>query len=291
MSTIVSSSSPFAPITSVSPSFPGLVRSALLKICYLRMTWVMLAICLAVTLLSLIVQPSKSLPALEHLYFTTSSPWIITRTFSGIFLMVITSYLIGIEYQRGTIRIILSRGVGRTQLLLSQLTAVLIVMLLLFLGWSIVNILSTFLIAQSVDVLKVANTEFWREMGLYLLTVLMNMFVTILMAAAMAAVGRSLTFGMTAALSWFAADNMIGFALQNVAIVTHNDFLSKLTGYLLGPILNVLPTKIGLSQIPQQGNLVDLDIGGTHALLVALVYAVIFLTVSLVVTWKKDIKE
>lgn len=163
-------------------------------------------------------------------------------------------------------------------------------MLLLFLGWATINILSSFLFAQSADVLKAATTEFWREMGLNMLTILINMIISILTAAAMAAVGRSLTFSMTAALSWFAADNVIGFALQNIATTTHNDVLSRLPGYLLGPILNVLPTQIGLNQLPEQENLVQLNMSGTQALLMILAYGIIFLGVSLLLTWKKDIK-
>lgn len=292
-----SASSSFATFASdIRPSFAGLVRSALLKIWYLRMTWILLAICLAFTLLSFTLQRSttitgQSLPALDRLYIIASMPWIATRAFGGIFQMVITAYLIGIEYQRGTIRIILSRGVGRVQLLLSQLIAVLIVGLLLLCTWAMINILGSFFIAQATGVLQAANAEFWREMGLYLFTILINMCITTLMAMAMAAIGRSLTFGMTAALSWFAADNMIGFALHNIAITTHNDFLNSLAGYLPGPILNVLPEKIGLSQLPQQGNLLDPSIGGAQALLLLLAYGVLFLIVSLLITRKKDIQE
>jgi ABC-2 type transport system permease protein len=297
MSTIASSSSPLL-ISGIRPSFAGLVRSALRKIWYLRLTWFMLAICLAFTLIgfalalrTITTTTGQPIPALEQLYIKASTPWIVTRSLSGIFQMVITAYLIGVEYQRGTIRIILARGIGRVQLLLSQLTAVLIVGLLLLCGWAIINILGSFFIAQSADVLKAANPEFWREMGLYVLTILINMIITTLMAVAMAAIGRSLTFGMTAALSWFAVDNTIGFTLQLLAASPHNDFFNKLAGFLLGPILNVLPQLIGLNQLLQQGNFVNLSIGGTQALLTILAYGVLFLMVSLLVTWKKDIKE
>ncbi|GCE49824.1 hypothetical protein [Thermosporothrix hazakensis] len=40
-----------------------------------------------------------------------------------------------------------------------------------------------------------------------------------------------------------------------------------------------------------QGNLVELNISGTQALLVILVYGILFLAISLLLTWKKDIKE
>jgi len=296
MSTIASSYSPML-ISDIRPNFVGLVRSALLKIWYSRLTWIMLAICLVLTLISFTLTlritsvAGQPLPALEQLYITASTPWFVTRALGGIFQMVITAYLIGVEYQRGTIRIILARGVGRVQLLLSQLTAVLIVGLLLLGGWAIINILGSFFIAQSAGVLKAANPEFWREMGLYVLTILINMLITTLMAMAMAAIGRSLTFGMSAALSWFAADNTIGFTLQQIATATHNNFLSKLTGFLLGPILNLLPQLIGLKQVPQQGNFASVSDGGTQALLIILGYGVLFLVVSLFVTWKKDVKE
>ena len=297
MSTIASPSSSIL-IPGIRPSFAGLVRSALRKIWYSRLTWIMLAICLAFTLIGFVLAlqttasvAGQPIPALERLYIIASTPWFVTRALGGIIQMVITAYLIGIEYQRGTVRIILARGVGRIQLLLSQLTAVLIVGLLLLCGWAIIDTLGSFFIAQSAGVLKAANAEFWREMGLYLLTILINMVITTLMAVAMAAIGRSLTFGMTAALSWFAADNTIAFTLQLLVASPHNNFFSKLTGYLLGPILNLLPQLIGLRQIPQQGNFASVSDGGTQALLIILAYGVLFLVVSLLVTWKKDIKE
>jgi hypothetical protein len=59
----------------------------------------MLAICLTITLLTTLIQPAtstvtgKPLPTLSRLYNIASGPWIITRGCGGIFLMVITAYL------------------------------------------------------------------------------------------------------------------------------------------------------------------------------------------------------
>ena len=80
-----------------------------------------------------------------------------------------------------------------------------------------------------------------------------------------------------------------------VAGVTGNTFWTTLTGYLLGPELNIMPQVVvplyqgrPLTTIGFQP-LVHYD--ATHALLTALIYGVIFAGVSVVLTWKRDVME
>jgi hypothetical protein len=121
----------------------------------------------------------------------------------------------------------------------------------------------------------------------------MSMGVTILLAMAVSVVGRSLSFGLGAALAWFPADN-IGIVLFVLGYrVTHNDFWQNVTAYFLGPNLNVMPTVLLPANI--QANSIGItplvNVDGTHAVLVTLVYAVIFAVVAIVLTWRRDVKE
>jgi energy-coupling factor transporter ATP-binding protein EcfA2 len=59
---------------------------------------------------------------LKFFYSRVPANLTLLRVFSGIFLLILTANVIGVEYQLGTIRILLARGVGRVQLLLSKVT-------------------------------------------------------------------------------------------------------------------------------------------------------------------------
>src|SRR5215470_18172209 len=67
-----------------------------------------------------------------HFYYNILSITLsILRVFTGIFLLVLTARTIGLEYQLGTIRVLLARGVGRLQLLFAKLLTVAIIALVL----------------------------------------------------------------------------------------------------------------------------------------------------------------
>src|SRR2546429_1109115 len=64
----------------------------------------------------------------------------ILRAFGGIFLIILTARVIGLEYQLGTIRILLARGVGRLQLLLVKLLTIVLVALLILVVGLLLNV-------------------------------------------------------------------------------------------------------------------------------------------------------
>ncbi|MFL5657524.1 MAG: hypothetical protein ACJ8CB_25495 [Ktedonobacteraceae bacterium] len=120
------------------------------------------------------------------------------------------------------------------------------------------------------------------------------MGVTILLATALSVVGRSLSFGLSASLAWFPADNVGSLIFLMLAFrITHSDFWRNVSAYLLGPNLNVMPAVLLPAQLKANSigitPLVDVD--GTHTLLVTLVYALIFAVVAVVLTWRRDVKE
>src|SRR5579862_2539038 len=91
----------------------------------------------------------------------------IFRILVGPFLIIVTARLIGMEYSGGTIRILLSRGVGRLQLLGAKLTAILaIAAATLVAGLAFHYVMINILIATragSDNIPSYANAQFWTD--------------------------------------------------------------------------------------------------------------------------------
>jgi ABC-type transport system involved in multi-copper enzyme maturation permease subunit len=312
------STSTFTPAT--KPSFPGVVSGEIFKQTRSRPVWGLAALAVvtaALPALFLALSPGTKTqltgPTPDIFYFTVMNIDLsVLRIFVGFFVLIATALLVGQEYQNGTIRVLLSRGVDRVQLLLAKLLAMTLLALGLLAIGLIVTTLSTLLgiqvAAGGLDSLKVLNGDFWHSTWLYLLTVLISVGVSILLAACVAVVGRSLAFGVSAAIGWFAADNIGVLIMLLVYRFTQNDFWNQITGYFLGPPLNTMPAVVvpGLpisvtapngaiihatypAQVIGFPPLVNYD--GAHALILTLVYAVAFLAVAVILSWRRDVKE
>lgn len=289
-----------------TPNFVGIVRGELLKISRQWTTWLMaLVVAGFLTLPFLLLVLSSN--AKENVasapdrfrYGTVGIDATMLRVFGGALLIVVMARLIGMEYSGGTIRVLLSRGVGRVQLLLGKLTAVTLVGLVL----SILGVVYALLLAAilllvrvgSLDVLTKAPSTFWQDSWVLYLTVLISFGAAILMAAAVAVVGRSLAFGLTVGIVWFPAENFAVLFLFVASRLTGNNFWSLMSGDLLGPNLNAM----ALNVLPERASGVGsvtftppvVPVTGGHTLLVTAVWAVIFLVVAIVFTWRRDVKE
>ena len=285
-----------------TPSFFGLVRGELFKIRKQWTTWIMLGLLVCVMALPNLVLMSVSqlktritTAPLDVLYRITGIDLPIIRIFLGFFLLILTARVFGLEYQLGTIRIILGRGVGRLQLLSAKLLAVVLVALAVLVGalvyeglWSVILFLS---FAGNLSVLSAATPTFWSDTGMFLVTVLISMGATILLAMAVTTIGRSLSFGLSFALSWFAVDNF-GVVIMTLAFrLTGNDFWQNVTAYFLGPNLNLMQQVIVGSHPSPVGITPLVTVDGTHTLVVALVYSLIFAVTAVVLTRQRDVKE
>lgn len=293
---------PTQPMHSATPSFLGIVRGEFFKIGHQWATWIMTFLLVCVNLLPYILtftakDPGQSLKQtpLSFYYNHFEGGLAIMRVFGGIFLIVLTATAIGQEYQLGTIRILLARGVGRLQLLAAKLLMVVIVGLLIIVGCLLLNALATVLVvlilAGDLNSLNSLTPTFWSDVQVYLLTILVSMGASILMATAMAVIGRSLTLGLSLALAWFPVDNIGTIFLVLAMRLTHQDFWLNITGYLLGPTLNKMPAVVGSSSAFTIGTQPFVTVTGTQTLLVALVYSVVFAVVAVVLTWRRDVKE
>jgi len=300
------------------PSFIGLVRGELFKMWRQWTTRIMLGIVVLFTFApyALILTSSNfkdniTSSPVNTIYTILEIAMTIFRIFGGIALLVITARAIGLEYQQGTIRILLARGVGRVQLLSAKLTAVVVVALAMIVGSVILNaILLVFdfaVVYGQGSAFSSLTSDFWSHIWAYAFTVLVSMVATILLAACVTVVGRSLSFGLTAAMSWFPADNFAVLVFFLVGRLTKSDLWDKIPAYFLGPILNQLPTAyvsnllvsmstpVGTVKVPVAPNTVGLapfvSYDATHAFVITAIYCVAFAAIAFYLTWRRDVLE
>jgi ABC-2 type transport system permease protein len=284
------------------PSFFGIVRGEIFKVTRMWSVWISLVLMLGIIclpyLITLAVKSQGDLlkqTPLQFFYDSMGQNLFVLRVFIGFFLLILTACVFGREYQLGTVRILLARGVGRLQLLFAKLFAVVLIALLVLLVSLVLNALLQALqitvLAGNFDGLKALNSTFWHDIGVYLLTVLISMGVTILLTVALTALGRSFVFGLSASLAFFPADNIGSVFMRLGYSLTHNDFWKNATAYFLGPNLNAMPASIIPQRFSNFGASPLVQVDGTHTLMVALVYGLIFLVAATILTWKRDVKE
>jgi ABC-2 type transport system permease protein len=131
----------------------------------------------------------------------------------------------------------------------------------------------------------------WKDTWMDLLVCLISVGVCILLASATSAVGRSLAFGVGAAMAFFPADNFAVIVMALLQRITHQTLWADLTQWLLGPTLNYLPQALQPDHSagsaffpPLVGNL-----SATHCLLVIGAYAAVFTAASAALTWRRDV--
>ena len=290
------------------PSFIGIVRGELFKIGHQWTTWIMAVLLIGVMIFPnfLIVTLSNVSTTLAHfplqvLYRQAGVDLLVLRVFSGVFLIIVTARLIGMEYSGGTIRILLSRGVGRLQLLFAKLTAITLVALAVLVGGVILSAILGCIVllieAGNLNALQAITSGFWADTWLYVVTVMISMAVTILMAAAVTVIGRSLAVGLSVGVSWFPADN-IGVIFFFLAYrLTGSNFWTLFTGDWLGPNINAMPGLL----LPERAHEMLLGsraftpplvpVTGGHTLLITLLYGIAFAAVAIILTWRRDVKE
>ncbi|HKD76932.1 MAG TPA: ABC transporter permease subunit, partial [Ktedonobacterales bacterium] len=237
-----------------TPKFLGVLRAEIFKMSRQPVNWLMAAGVLAMVALPWVLLPTtpfirnelQANPLIAQ-FVQMGRSLTILRVFGGLFVIVLTARVFGLDYQQGTIRIILARGVGRLQLLGAKLlTVTLAALAILGVGvladW-LYAVVFTSAAAGNLNSFNALTPTFWLDVRLYVLTIAISMGVTILMASAATVLGRSLSFGLAAGLVFFPADNILSTILTLLSQTTNNTFWLNLTGYLLGPTLNTMPTK------------------------------------------------
>ncbi len=301
---------PSAPVAtrlhSARPSFVGIVRGELFKVSRQLSTWILGVLYLGAIFLPYLVLLSSGRTKtqvrddpMSALYSVLGVDMVILKVFGGALIIVVTARLIGMEYSGGTIRVFLSRGVGRLQLLFGKLAALTIIALGMVVLTLLLDLLLTVILllatVGNLDLFKSATSAFWSDAGTYLLLALISLGVTILMATAVTVVGRSLAFGVAISLLWYPAENISVLFLFLGYRLTNSNFWTLLSGDFLGLNLNamaaaILPSRASLAaEINFQTPLVPVD--GGHTLLVTALWAIVFAVVAIVLTARRDVKE
>ena len=228
----------------------------------------------------------------------TQSPLFLLRVFWGMMVIILTARLIGMEYSGGTVRVILSRGVGRLQLLFAQMSVMALIAVIggvIFVAFAgALELIGVQAVIGNLDVFKAADATFWADTRNYALATLISLGVSILLAAAVTSVTRSLAAGLTVSVIWFPIDNFSIILLILGDRLTGWDFWSLVSGDFLGLNLNAMGNLVMSSHTPAQisGLFAPLTpVTGAHTLLVTAIYAVVFLAVAIGVTATRDVKE
>jgi ABC-2 type transport system permease protein len=286
------------------PSFVGTVRGEALKVSRQLSFWLMLAgslVLLAVIVLAMTsagnLQNQLATDPINFFYGARDVFGTVFQIGSGIFLLIIGSRLFAMEYSSGTIRVLYARGTGRLRLLLAKGLTLAIIGVLLLVGYTILTgaILTVVVNAWSGGLAPIHNlpASFWQDLGRWALVQGMSMGIAILMAAAAAAIGRSLAFAMAASLAFFPVDNFATILLFLATRITHHDHpWVDISQYELGPNLNVV---LNLIEPGHHANaafappLVPVD--ANHALAVIGAFALAFAVIAIARTVRPDVLE
>lgn len=285
------------------PSYLGSVGGELLKLSRQGMIWAMLG--LSLVFFAVLLAAMMQAPGLRDQLHRSPSTFLfqlydvylgIFDTGSGIFLLLVTSRLVGMEYSAGTIRVLLARGAGRLRLLLAKLTAVALVGLALLGGYLVLVGAAVYgaVVAWDGSFSKIASlpATAWHDLGANVLIALTSMGVCILLGATAATLGRSLAFGVGAALALFPLDNFLSLVMILSSQLTKQRFWLDVTTYLLGPNLNVLPVVMQRDHTAHPILSVPLvPVTATHSWLVIGAWAAAFAVVTVVLTWRRDVHQ
>jgi ABC-2 type transport system permease protein len=285
------------------PSFFGAVRGELLKLTRQRSLWVMLVagallfgfVSLAIFSTDNIRTGLKSAPLVTYYNFLDVFGTLF-NTGSGIVLLITASRLFGMEYSSGTIRILLARGTGRIQLYVAKLAALALLGLILLAGFLAVAFGMIYAFAISVtgsfSSLATLPAIAYTNLEVTVLVGLISIGVSILLGSTAAILGRSLSFGIAAAMAFFPADNFGTIILGLMARITHIDTWNKVTAYLLGPNLNLLASKLEPGrQVRPAFATPNVAVSGEHVWIVVGVYTAVFLIASIVLLLRRDVLE
>jgi ABC-type transport system involved in multi-copper enzyme maturation permease subunit len=217
-------------------------------------------------------------------------------TGSGIFLLILSARLVGMEYSGGTIRVLLGRGAGRLRLLLAKLTALALVGLTLLVGFLALTVgfLCLLVLSWEGSLSRLASlpAAARSDLGIVLLIALVSLTVSILIGTTAAVLGRSLAFGIGAALILFPADNFAVFVMRLLNGLTGWHFWLDATTFLLGPSLNVLPLVMETDHVVRAAFATPLvTVSAAHAWLVVGTWAVALAVTATALTWRRDVLQ
>jgi ABC-2 type transport system permease protein len=281
------------------PSFGGALLGELLKVRRQRSTLVALAIAtvLFVVMMAAVAATPGEAQSLEAnpIKFWRQTLDIFQFLFdtgAGIFILLLGARLVAMEYDSGTIHVLLGRGAGRLRLLFAQMAALALVATILLVGYLVLATASMALLINSFGDLRLVRDlpgTAWTELAVTVLAMVVSMLICILLGVSAAVIGRSMAFGIGAAMAVFPADNFGTIILGLISRATHQQWIGEVTGYLLGPNLNVFAGTLEhrKTNAPFASPLVT--VSAEHVIAVVAAYGVVLLAASIWLTWRRDV--
>lgn len=225
-------------------------------------------------------------------------------TFMGVILLaILAGAVVGGEFGFGTLRLALSRGMGRAQVLAAQVAALAI----LSLGISLVMLLLGILVGVTIGPLLGATLPALSGSGAlglvtYWLAVSFHLFAFAAIAFFLATLTRSTAAGIAGPLGYYVFEliavgilTALGFAIRGDL----GNFLSHVPDWLLGQNLDMVATKAfaplqaaaasGIAS--NNGGVTGPTFGLGHALLVSLGYCVLLVGSTFFIMRRRDITD
>lgn len=293
------------------PSFWSMLGGEVLKLRRMWLLWISLLVLSGFIFLPTLISiaaPGRisdvaNAPAAEQLHLLYRELGVdafILRFFSSAVVLILTARLVGMEYSGGTIRIVLSRGVGRLQLLgvkwtISALLAFAVAVWGVLLT-AVFEVFAILVVNHNLGILQSNTPDFWRAAGIEALVLVITLEVMVLLATAVTVLSRSVAFGLSAGLAWFFVDNMFATIFFILAYrLTNSDGWLVATGDLLGANLNAMANLL----LPKSAAAASMTFLSTpltpvtsgHTFLITAIYAVIFVAVSVALVVRRDVKE
>ena len=217
-----------------------------------------------------------------------------------IVLTTLAGALVGGEYGHGTVRVVLSRGVGRAQLIAAQAVALAALSLLAAAVLMLIGLLVGFTLGPALGgTLPAFASGAPLELLQTWLALALNLFGYTAIALFFATLGRSTAAGIGFALGFFVAEYVLQGILATVAgafqLTQPNtaEFIRHIPDWFLGPNLGYIVQHASLSPLvispyPEQASA---PFGMGHALLLTLLYLVVTIGGSYLLTRKRDITD
>lgn len=223
--------------------------------------------------------------------------------FMGVILLaILAGAVIGGEFGFGTVRLALSRGVGRAQLLTAQVVA----LALLSLGISLVMVLLGIIAGFTIGPLLGATVAALPSGGglalvTYWLAVSLHLFAFAAIAFLLATLARSTAAGIAVPLGYYIFEVIATGILSALSFAIHGnvgDFLGHVPDWFLGQNLSVVAAKTFAPLQPASGG-IQSGGGGptgptfdlTHGLLVSLAYCVVLIGATYFIMRRRDITD
>lgn len=224
--------------------------------------------------------------------------------FMGVILLaILAGAVVGGEFGFGTLRLALSRGMGRAQVLTAQVAALAI----LSLGISLVMVLLGILLGVTIGPLLGATLPALSGSGAlalvtYWLAVSFHLFAFAAIAFFLATLTRSTATGIAGPLGYYVFELIAVGILTALSFAIRGDlgnFLSHVPDWLLGQNLDMIATKAfeplqaaaasGISS--NNGGVTGPTFGLGHALLVSLGYCVVLVGLPFFIMRRRDITD